>query len=378
MAAPRVLVTGATGKTGGALAEELRARGYPVRAVVRRRDARVGRLDRLGVETVVADLHDPDQMTAALRDVQRVYYLPPIAPHGLHAAAAFAAAAQVTRPEAVVQMSQWLAQPAHPSIVTREMWLIERMFATLPGTLHIVLDPGMFADNFLRVLDFATLLRIYPVLMGESRSAPVATEDIARVAAELLADPARHAGRRYRPTGPALLSGREMAAVIARVLGHPVMPVDLPFWLFRKVARMTGVHPHEVMSFRDYIADHRAGAFSFEGGVTDVVEELTGRPAEPFETTVRRYAAMPFARATWRNRLAAMARFAAAPLYPGYDLERYQRHLALPVPPEPRLSARDPRWQAEHAGRMAAPPAGGTGDGRAPGHTGGPAALALA
>lgn len=64
---PKILVTGATGKTGGAMVAQLLEKGLPVRAIVRSRDARSKRLDRLGAETVVADLFDPDQMLEAMR-----------------------------------------------------------------------------------------------------------------------------------------------------------------------------------------------------------------------------------------------------------------------------------------------------------------------
>lgn len=45
-----------------------------------------------------------------------------------------------------------------------------------------------------------------------------------------------HASRRYRPTGPALLSGIDMAAAVQNAVGHAVLPVTLPFWMFRKAA----------------------------------------------------------------------------------------------------------------------------------------------
>jgi uncharacterized protein YbjT (DUF2867 family) len=345
---PTILVTGATGKTGGAVVERLRAQDWPVRAMVHRHDLRSRRLQQLGAEVVVADMHDPDQLSDALRGVQRAYYLPLFQPHMLQAAAAFAAAARASKLEAIVQLSQWLSHRAHPSILTRETWLVDQLFAMIPGVAHVVVNPGMFADNFLRVIDYASLLGFYPVFTGDSRSAPVATADIARVAAALLIDPERHAGHRLRPTGPALLSGRDMAAAVQRVVGHAVLPVRLPFWMFNKAARLGGASVHEVYNYRDYLRDHHHGAFALGGGVNDVVMRITGQPAEDFETTARHYATLPFARQTAANRLKALARFGVLPLVPGHPLGRYARQMRFPQPPRPSLASEDPRWLDEH------------------------------
>jgi nucleoside-diphosphate-sugar epimerase len=54
---PKILVTGATGKTNGAVVTLL-AKGYPVRATVRVEDARSDLLQRRGAEVVVADIFD--------------------------------------------------------------------------------------------------------------------------------------------------------------------------------------------------------------------------------------------------------------------------------------------------------------------------------
>lgn len=348
MTQPTILVTGATGKTGGAVVDQLVARGVPVRALVRSRDARSERLDRLGVETVVADLFDPDQLLEAMRGIQRAYYLPIFHPYMIQSSVAFAVAARESKIEAVVQMGQWLSHRAHPAVLTRQTWLTDRLFAQLPGVAHTIVNPGLFADNFLRTIDFASLLGFFPILTGEGKCAPVSNEDIARVAVAALMDPAKHAGKSYRPTGPELLSGREMARVVEGVVGHRVLPLSLPFWLFRKVARQQRVNPLEISGFRFYVEEMKRGAFELGGGVTNVVEELTGAPAETFETTARRYAAMPFARQTLGNRLKAFFDFNLTPFYPGYDLTRWDRQKGFPVPPKPSLSVEDARWRSEH------------------------------
>lgn len=348
MKKPLILVTGATGKTGAAVVEQLIAREFPVRAVVRTRDARSAELDRRGVETVVADMFDPDQMVQALTGVQRAYYLPAFHPYMIQAAVTFVVAAREAKLEAIVQMGQWLSHRSHPAIMTRQTWLIDHLFADLRGISHTIINPGMFADNFLRTMDFAALLGFFPVLTGAGRAAPVSNEDIARVIAAVLAAPERHAGMTYRPTGPDLLTGADMARVAAKVVGHPVVPINLPFWMFRKVAQQQNIDPMQLSGFRFYLEEMKRGAFEFEGGVTSVVQDLTGTPAESFEVTASRYAAMPFARQTFTNRLKAFINFNLMPLYPGYDLEKWDRRAGFPQAANPTLSIDDEQWRYHH------------------------------
>ncbi len=345
---PKILVTGATGKTGSAVITQLRQQDLPVKAIVRSQDERSKQLDRLGVETVVADLFDPDQLLVAMQGTTRAYYCPPLHPYALQSATAFAVAAQAAKLEAIVGLSQWLASPDHPSLHTRQIWLIEQMFSMLPNIAYVNVNPGYFADNYnyLRLIDFATLLGIWPVLTGHSRNAPPSNEDIARIVVVALTDPDRHAGKRYRPTGPALLSAYDMAATIQKVLGSRVFPVNLPMWMFVRAARIQGVSPFVLSSFRYYVEDHKRGAFEFGAPTTDVYE-LTGRPAENFETIARRYVALPFARQTLANRLRAFVNFNLVPFTPGYNLDWFEREQFHPMPPKPKFAMDNQHWQAE-------------------------------
>lgn len=353
MQRPTILVSGATGKTGSAIVKQLLQKSWPVKAVVRIRDARSARLAQLGAHTVVADLFDPDQLQQAMQGAQRAYYCPPFHPYMIQSAAAFAVAAREAKLEHIVQMSQWTSHRVHPAALTQQTWLVDKLFSTIPGVAHTIFNPGMFADNFLRMIDFAALLGIYPVFSGEGRAAPVSNEDMARVAAVLLTEgPDLHAGRRYRPTGPQLLSARDMADIIARVVGHRVLPITMPIWMLGKVARQQGVDPYQISVLRHYLQDMKEGTFSFQGGVTNVVEALTGTPAEDFETTARRYAALPFARQSLRNRLGAFCNFTLTPFYPGYDFDSWDRRMRLPVSQKSSLSIHDSLWRETHGAQM--------------------------
>ncbi|MGE0283483.1 MAG: NmrA family NAD(P)-binding protein, partial [Rhizobiaceae bacterium] len=345
---PTILVTGATGKTGGAVVAQLREQGWPVRAVVHKCDARSEKLDRLGAETVVADLFDPCQILEAMRGASRAYYCPPWHPYMVQSATAFALAAREARLEAIVGLTQWLASRSHPSLATRQNWLVDHLFSMLPGIAHVSVNPGFFADNYLRLTPFAAHLGIFPWPTGESRNAPPSTEDIARVAVAALMDPARHAERSYRPTGPELLSARDMASALARVLKRRVMHIDMPMWMFLKAMRALGISPFEQLGVRSYIEEHQAGAFEFSAP-TDHVLEVTGRAPEDFETIARRYAALPAARRTVGNGLRALADFMRIGLTRAHDLDRFEREQLHPVPPSPRFAIKDERWQIEHS-----------------------------
>ncbi len=212
MSKPKVLVTGATGKTGAVVVSELLSAGHPVRAMVRAEDARSRALAAKGAEIAVADTFDAEQVAGALKGVQRAYYLPPFDPNMLHGAAVFATAAEDTPGfEHIVSLSQWLASPSHPALMTRHHWLADRVFAMVPNVGLTIVNPGFFADAYLQLIPFASLLGVFPLPVdGESQNAPPSNEDIARVAAAALMDPGKHAGKTYRPTGPELLSVNEM------------------------------------------------------------------------------------------------------------------------------------------------------------------------
>lgn len=68
---PLVMVAGATGKTGSLVVQQLRAKGYPVRAFVRNAEKAAERLGA-DVEAVVGDLRDPASIAATLDGVDVV------------------------------------------------------------------------------------------------------------------------------------------------------------------------------------------------------------------------------------------------------------------------------------------------------------------
>src|ERR1700754_2148381 len=337
----RVLVTAATGKIGGAVAGQLLERGVPTRALVHREDARSTRLRALGAEVVIADMFDIQQVAAAVDGVDRVFFNPPYHPHILDSAVAFAVAARQTGVKAVVALGQWLASPEHPSLMTRQAWLTDKLFGLLPDTAHVAVDPGLFADNYMNLMPQAAQLGMLPMPTGAGRNAPPSNEDIARVAVGALLDPHRHDGRAYRPTGPTLLSGGEIADAVGEALGRRVRHIDIPLWMFMRAVRVNAKRLGTDLFFesrlRPYRPEYGLGTFEI-GGPTTHVRDVAGVDPEDFLTIARRYVTGPEARRTAGNLIRQVSNFMLIGLVPMHRLDKFDRLQQHPQPAHPRLS----------------------------------------
>ena len=113
-ARPRVLVTTPNGRTGRAAVSALLASGWPVRALVRRDDARAAGLRARGAEVVVGSLYDWRDLQRAVSGVQRIYHCSPFDPRHLHGAMLLALASEASGVEVVALMSGWNVHPTHP------------------------------------------------------------------------------------------------------------------------------------------------------------------------------------------------------------------------------------------------------------------------
>jgi uncharacterized protein YbjT (DUF2867 family) len=347
----RVLVTGATGKVGGAVAAQLLQRGVATRALVHRKDARSARLHAMGAEVVVADMLDIQQVQAAVDGVDRLFFNLPYHPHALDSAVSFAVAARRSGVQAVVALGQWLASPEHPSLMTRQQWLTDKLFQLLPDTAHVAVDPGFFADNYLQVLPFAAQLGMLPVPTGGRRNAPPSNEDIARVAVGALLDPHRHDGRAYRPTGPKLLSGADIADAVGEALGRRVRHIDIPPWMFLRAlrvgAKQLGTDIFFQSGMRHYLPEDSLGTWEI-GGPTTHVRDVAGVEPEDFLTIARRYVNAADTRRTAGSLLRQIGRFMLIGLVPGHRLARFERLQQHPQLAHPRYSAESSVWRNEH------------------------------
>jgi len=359
---PKILVTSAAGKTGLPVAFQLREKGYPVRAFVRRRDARSEKLERAGAEIFVGNQYAITDMRKAMAGVNRAYQCAPTAPNGLHFNAVFTVAAHEAKLEHVVSLGQWLSAVDHPSLFTREVYLSDRLIRMSPDMTVTSVDPGWFADNYLMVLDAVAHLGMFTMPLGDGdvkKNAPPSNEDIASVVAAALCDPATHAGKTYRPTGPDLMTPNEIAAAMGRALGRRVKYIDISERMMTKALRAlppVNYSQAAVSQLAIYAGEYRRGSFAVNAPTQDV-ELVGGRAPETFESIVRRSAAVrPGLHRSFGRRIGAMAGFMKILLTPALDPEKIQADRDYVRLSTPRFSQDTAEWREDHDPQSAVSP----------------------
>ncbi|WP_257039465.1 NmrA family NAD(P)-binding protein [Streptomyces sp. OV198] len=292
MVASNLVLLSNAGDVGRTVLDQLRAQDVPARVMVRRDDARAAELRVLGAEVVIGDLTRPETVAAALEGVGRMYFAMPVSPDQLLAATVVASVAREHGElDGLVDMSQMTvsqmtATSTGESDQQRLHWLSEQVFdwSGLP-VVHV--RPTAFLDNPLFTTLAARSIRDNGTIalpFGTGRTSPIAVDDVARVVATVLRDPAPHIGHVYELTGPRTVDMTEMAQEFSRALGRPVSYVDVPLDRWRsEVLAKAGLPPHTEQHIATMARLHRENRYD---RTSDDVERVTGVPAQTIEAFV--------------------------------------------------------------------------------------------
>jgi uncharacterized protein YbjT (DUF2867 family) len=276
----RILVTGATGRVGREVVQQLVDSGVPVRALTRNPETASLPAE---AQVVAGDLERPETIAAALDGVTDVFLLWTAPP--------------ATAPEVIALLGQsvqhvvylsaphnidhpFFRQPNRMAVMHAE---VERLLAAQPVKTTI-LRPGMFASNT-RMWWAAQIAKgdVVRWPFANVETAPIDERDIAAVAVKALVDDA-YAGGDYVLTGPEAITHAEQVRAIGEALGRDLQYVELTPDEFRQ--DMAGQAPPPVVEML-------LNAWSATNGVpayrTDTVREITGRPARTFQEWAREF-----------------------------------------------------------------------------------------
>jgi uncharacterized protein YbjT (DUF2867 family) len=254
-----VLVTGATGQQGGAVAARMLEKGWKLRALTRNLEsAAAKKLSRQGVEVLKGDLEDPASIEAAVRGVYGVFSVQD------HAAGA----------QREIQQGKNLADAALKAGVTHfvynsvgganrntgidiweRKWLVEQYVRKL-GLPATIFRPSTFFDDFyFDILELGILKGTYrsPV-RGDKEYQMIASTDIGGFVALAFERPQEFIGMELEIAGSAL-TNNQAAEVFTKVLKRPVKFRALPMPIARLMVGKEVYHMFKWLNASGYKAD---------------------------------------------------------------------------------------------------------------------------
>jgi uncharacterized protein YbjT (DUF2867 family) len=246
-----VLVTGATGRQGGATARALLAAGVPVRTLVRDPATdRAKAIEAFGAELVTGDLHDRESLIRAAEGARAVFsvQMPGITAEGFDFEGEVAQGVNLIEGAKAAGVPQFV----HTSVTgagqhTETPGWAEGRWASMEPALGAksaiqdrvraagfphwtLLKPGFFMENFLPSMAFLFPRGIegglVSVLNPETRLSLVAVDDIGRAAAVAITAPERFDGVELELASD-YLSMTEIAEVLSRALGTRLSAPDM-------------------------------------------------------------------------------------------------------------------------------------------------------
>jgi uncharacterized protein YbjT (DUF2867 family) len=289
-----VLVTGAAGgqqgATGRLIATLLLKQGIPVRAFVRKVDARADELREEGAEIFIGDLLNPGSVQEAMKDVRRAYFTYPVADGLMDAATNFAAMARSHELELVVNNSQFQDTQADaffrdlvsaPTRRNLQHRLTDRIFDWAQvGAVHIQAPP--YYEN-VRALVSRTVAEKDTVFLpwgdGDARFPLAGAQDIARVAATLLASASLPSEKVY-PLVSEALTIHEIVETLSKVLGRQLkyVPITDEQWADAVKERINAHAVDHLSHLWQYFRTREQQSLP-----TNVIYEVTGRNPQTLE-----------------------------------------------------------------------------------------------
>ncbi len=272
------LVTGITGKVGGAAAKQLLAQGKQVRALVRD-EAKAKSWADGGVELVKGEWEDAAAMTRALEGVEGAYLMmPPVQTPSRdfrEAKAVIAsykqALAEAAPPKVVALSSMGSQQTSGLGLIT-STHLFEEALRDEPFPIAFI-RAGGFYENFLYGLQAGQGGTLPLFYTPTDRKLPmIATADIGAEAAKLLTTD--WTGKRYIELG-SMVSSDEVAAQLGKVLGREVKAQALPREAWAATLEQMGLPKGQTWAYEEMMEGENSGWIGFGVEGTERVEGTT-------------------------------------------------------------------------------------------------------
>jgi len=254
-----VVITGSTGKQGGAVARGLLERGHKVRAVTRDTNSSQAKsLAGAGATLVAASLEDTAALTQALEGATALFAVTTPSGgtdaeirQGIAAADAAKAAGVHLVFTSVGSANQQTGIPHFDS-----KYEVEKHIAKV-GVRATILAPVAFMEN-LHFVKEQLVKGIYASALSPTRTlAQVAVPDIGAIAVRVLEESARFTGKRFDLAGDEL-TGNDVMSILSRVTGRNFTYFQVPLDVVRQRMGEDGVKMYEWFDRVGFAVDRAA------------------------------------------------------------------------------------------------------------------------
>ncbi len=276
-----ILVTGATGKTGGAVAAELTAHNIPFRVLVRSED-KAAALRDLGAEVVVGDMADKAAVSRALEGVDKAVLIMANGEHQLTIENQFTDCAVAAGVNHIVKLSSMESEPGTTKPIPA-MHVASEEHIRASGMHWTMIRPTFFTQNLLGAARTIKASDEIVLALGNAVVTPTDIRDVAEVIRVVLTDDA-HLDKSYDLTGPESLSLAQVAEKFSNVLGREIHYVPQPIEDFRAILTQVGLPEWRVNAVCD---EFRLLSEKASSRTTDTAEKILGRPPTSVEQFAR-------------------------------------------------------------------------------------------
>jgi len=277
-----VLVTGATGTIGRDLIKILSENGVPVRAGVRDQ-AKARKQFGANIALATFDFEDAASFPDSLKDVEKVFLLPPPIPNQVAVTNAFIDATKRAGVRHIVKLSV-IGADTDPPFTFGKWHAANDQRVRESGLAFTFLRPNSFMQNFINYFPPRDGAIYLP--WGNGRASFVDVRDIAALAAEALTSEG-HDGKTYTLTGPAALGIAEVASILSEVTGREINYVDVPESAARDGMLQAGLPQWQVDALMELHAGNKQNRWT---AVTSDIEKVTGKSATAFTRFARDHA----------------------------------------------------------------------------------------
>ncbi len=273
----RILIIGASGLVGSAVAAQLKSQGQSVRTTTSKKAAATA-------DNVYLNLQTGEGLKDAFEGIDRAFFMSPAGyadPYSL--LAPLIQEAKRRGLQKVVLMTAMGVNYDESTPFRRAEVELEKS-----GLGYNIIRPNWFMQNFHTfwiggIKEFGKIL----LPAGDAKTSFIDSRDISEVAAKLLLDDSQ-SGKAFDLTGPEALTHAQVASLISQGTGRKVAYQEIEPTALKKSLLQAGL-PEDYSDMLLFILEKLKAGYS--AAITESVPQLLGRPARKFAGYVQDYKA---------------------------------------------------------------------------------------